>query len=134
MDADPVFRDRYAQLRLDVAHLRDAYAGYKGMIARGEEIGPDVSMLKIVATETFAEIADVIIETAGDAGVAGRRRALGEKEIDVLQAFYKARPAMIYAGSNEIQRNIIASVGAGPARGVDGRRSSRGSGSSSSRI
>ena len=110
VDSDPVFRDRYAQLRLDVAHHRDAYAGYKDMIARGEEIGPDVSMLKILATETFAEIADFIIETAGDAGALAGNVRLGENEIDVLQAFYKARPAMIYAGSNEIQRNIIATA------------------------
>ena len=117
LEADPVFRDRYAQLRLDVAHLRDAYAGYKDAIARGEEIGPDVSMLKILATETFAEIADFIIETAGDAGSLAGDVRLGENEVDVLQAFYKARPAMIYAGSNEIQRNIIATAVLGLPRG-----------------
>jgi alkylation response protein AidB-like acyl-CoA dehydrogenase len=114
---DPVFRDRYAALRLDVAHLRDAYARYKMMIARGEEIGPDVSMLKIVATETFANIADLIIETAGDAGALAGKVRLGEDAIDVLQAFYKARPAMIYAGSNEIQRNILAIAVLGLPRG-----------------
>jgi alkylation response protein AidB-like acyl-CoA dehydrogenase len=65
-------------------------------------------MLKVLATESFAEIADFIIETAGDAGGLAGDVRLGEDEIDVLQAFYKARPAMIYAGSNEIQRNILA--------------------------
>jgi alkylation response protein AidB-like acyl-CoA dehydrogenase len=114
---DPVFEDRYAQLRLDVAHLRDAYARYKAMIARGEEIGPDVSMLKILSTETFADIADLIIETAGDAGSLAGDVRIGDREIDVLQAFYKARPAMIYAGTNEIQRNIIATAVLGLPRG-----------------
>jgi hypothetical protein len=28
--------------------------------------------------------------------------------IDVLTTFYNARPATIYGGSNEIQRNILA--------------------------
>jgi alkylation response protein AidB-like acyl-CoA dehydrogenase len=114
---DPVFRDRFAALRLDVAHLRDAYAGYKEMIARGDTIGPDVSMLKVLATETFAEIADFIIETAGEAGGLAGDVRLGDDEIDVLQAFYKARPAMIYAGSNEIQRNILATAVLGLPKG-----------------
>jgi alkylation response protein AidB-like acyl-CoA dehydrogenase len=105
---DAVFRDRLAALQLDVAHLGDAYARYTAMLARGEEIGPDVSMLKIWATETVAAIADLIIEAAGAAGGFSGEVNVGEVELDVLGAFYKARPAMIYAGSNEIQRNIIA--------------------------
>ena len=101
VEDDPVFRDRRDALALDTKHLRDAYARYKDMVARGEPIGPDVSMLKIRATETFAAIADLTIETAGDeGGLAG----------EGLDAFYRARPAMIYDGSNEIQRNIIATA------------------------
>jgi hypothetical protein len=115
---DPVFRERYGQLALDVAHTRDAYARYKAMIARGEEIGPDVSMLKILTSETFARIADVIIETAGeDGGMAGEDGQGGRDGAGVLTSFYRARPMMIYAGSNEIQRNIIASAVLGLPRG-----------------
>jgi alkylation response protein AidB-like acyl-CoA dehydrogenase len=124
---DPVFRERYGQLALDVAHVRDTYARYKAMIARGEEIGPDVSMLKILSSEAFARIADVIIETAGeDGGLAGEDGGLagGDEDGDgardgagVLTSFYRARPMLIYAGSNEIQRNIIASAVLGLPRG-----------------
>ena len=35
---------------------------------------------------------------------------IGDEELDVLGAFYKARPSTIYGGSNEIQRNIIATA------------------------
>lgn len=115
---DPVFRDRFARERLEVAHLRDAYARYKRMLARGEEIGPDVSMLKIVATETFQRIADLIIDTAGDAGgLAGADVQLGETEVDVLTSYYRACPMTIYGGSNEIQRNIVATAVLGLPRG-----------------
>ena len=108
---DPAFRDRYAVLRRDVADLRDAYARYKRMLARGEEIGPDVLMLKIVATETFQQIADTIIEAAGDArGITGGDVLIGDTEVDVLTSFYRACPMTIYGGSNEIQRNIIATA------------------------
>jgi alkylation response protein AidB-like acyl-CoA dehydrogenase len=106
----PVFRDRYAALALDVEHIRDAYAGYKDLVARGEEIGPDVSMLKILSSETFAAIADLIVETAGEEGGLGG-------DGGALASFYRARPMLIYAGSNEIQRNIIATAVLGLPRG-----------------
>jgi alkylation response protein AidB-like acyl-CoA dehydrogenase len=106
--ADPVFRDKYATLQLDVAHLADAYAHYAGIVARGEALGPDISMLKIWATETFQRIADLILETAGPYGAIDGDVAIGNTTLNVLAPFYKARPTTIYGGSNEIQRNILA--------------------------
>ena len=105
---DPVFRDKFTALQLDVAHLADAYAGFADILVRGEPIGQDVSLLKIWSTETFQRIAELGIETAGAAGALTGRVALGREELDVLGSWYKARPATIYGGSNEIQRNIIA--------------------------
>jgi len=116
--SNPVFRDRYGELALDVEHIRDAYARYKSMIARGEEIGPDVSMLKILSSEAFARIADLIIETAGEeGGLAPHEGDTADGEVGVLTSFYRARPMMIYAGANEIQRNIIAASVLGLPRG-----------------
>lgn len=115
---DPVFRARFAQLRLDVTNLTDAYTSYKEVLARGGEIGPDVSMLKVLATETYTAIADEIIATAGDAGgFGGGAVSVGDAEIDILQHYYRARPSLIYAGSNEIQRNILATAVLGLPRG-----------------
>ena len=105
---DPVFRDKLAGLQLDVAHLANAYHHFAGILTRGEPLGPDVSLLKIWSTETFQRIADLIIETAGAAGGLAGEVDVGAAEINVLAAYYKARPATIYGGSNEIQRNIIA--------------------------
>jgi alkylation response protein AidB-like acyl-CoA dehydrogenase len=108
---DPVFQDRFVTLQLDVAHLADAYGRYVGRLARGEQLGPDVSWLKIWATETVTRIADLILESAGEAAaLAGEHVAVGDREHDVLGTFYKARPSTIYGGSNEIQRNILASA------------------------
>jgi alkylation response protein AidB-like acyl-CoA dehydrogenase len=108
---DLVFRDRLAAVQLDVAHLANAHARYAAMVARGEQIGPDVSMLKIWSTETFSRIANLIVEAAGDAGaLGGDAVALGDEVHDVLGPYYKARPSTIYGGSNEIQRNIIATA------------------------
>jgi alkylation response protein AidB-like acyl-CoA dehydrogenase len=105
---DPLFRDRLCRLKLDVAHLGDIYTRFAAIVGRGEALGPEVSLLKIWATETFQRIADLIIETAGDCGGHAGKVQMGGERIEVLAPFYKARPCTIYGGSNEIQRNILA--------------------------
>ena len=105
---DPVFRERMARLQLDVAHLGDIYTRFAAIVGRGEPLGPEVSLLKIWATETFQRIAELIIETAGDCGGHSGKVQMGGERIELLAPFYKARPSTIYGGSNEIQRNILA--------------------------
>ena len=105
---DAVFRDKFLALQMDVVHLNDSYAHYAGIVARGETLGADVSMLKIWATETFQRICDLIVETAGPYAAINGDVAIGNASLNVLSPFYKARPVTIYGGSNEIQRNILA--------------------------
>jgi alkylation response protein AidB-like acyl-CoA dehydrogenase len=105
---DPAFREKFAALQLDVVHLADAYAGFAARLVRGEPLGPDVSLLKIWSTETFQRIAALGVETAGAAGGLVGDVQLGDEAINILGSWYKSRPATIYGGSNEIQRNIIA--------------------------
>ncbi len=105
---DPVFADRFAQLRMDVADLVSTYARYADIVKRGELLGPDVSLLKLWATETFQRITEATLEAADDAGGLAGEVSLGDAALDVSSPFYTARPATIYGGSNEIQRNILA--------------------------
>jgi alkylation response protein AidB-like acyl-CoA dehydrogenase len=105
---DAAFRDKLVAVQLDVAHLGDIYRHFAGMLVRGEPLGAEVSLLKVTATELFQRIADLIIETAGPlAGLTGTVK-IGSFELNVLAPFFKARPASIYGGTNEIQRNILA--------------------------
>jgi alkylation response protein AidB-like acyl-CoA dehydrogenase len=105
---DPVFRDKLAALQLDVAHLADAYAGFAKVLISGEQLGQDVSLLKIWSTETFQRIAELTVETAGACGGLVGNVDLGGELVNIVGAWHKARPATIYGGSNEIQRNILA--------------------------
>ena len=105
---DPVFRERMARLQRDAAHLGDINTLFAAIVGRGEPLGPEVSLLKIWATETFQRIAELIIETAGDCGGHSGKVQMGGERIELLAPFYKARPSTIYGGSNEIQRNILA--------------------------
>jgi alkylation response protein AidB-like acyl-CoA dehydrogenase len=104
---DPGFQDRYAQLRLDLEDLRSLYGRYVDIVRRGEHLGPDVSMLKVWQTELFQRITDLMLEVAGEnAGLLEPME--GNREFAPGSLYLQARPATIYGGSNEIQRNIIA--------------------------
>jgi hypothetical protein len=105
---DTGFLDRFTQLRLDVADLSTLYARFVDQVKRGEKLGPDVSMLKIWATETFSRLSNLLMEMAGSAGAIVGDVEMNGASFDVLTSFYNACPATIYGGSNEVQRNILA--------------------------
>jgi alkylation response protein AidB-like acyl-CoA dehydrogenase len=108
IDKDPIFLDKLAAMQLDVAHLGTIFHQFAAQVERGEALGPDVSLLKIFSTELFQRIADSIIETAGSFGALAGPAKINADIIDILAPFFKARPASIYGGANEIQRNILA--------------------------
>jgi alkylation response protein AidB-like acyl-CoA dehydrogenase len=105
---DPGFTDKFTQLRLDVADLASMYARFAGAVSRGETLGPEVAMLKIVATETLQRLTELAIEAAVEEGPIVGEIELGNATIDVLSLYYNARQTTIAGGSSEIQRNILA--------------------------
>jgi len=50
---DPVFRDRYAQLLLDLCDHEALYETAADQLRRGEQLGPEVSLLKLNQSELF---------------------------------------------------------------------------------
>ena len=105
---DTGFVDRYTKLALDVADLGALYGRFIEQVKRGETLGPDVSMLKLFATETYSRLADLLVDVVGASGALPGPIALPSGKTDALTTFYNARPATIYGGSNEVQRNILA--------------------------
>jgi alkylation response protein AidB-like acyl-CoA dehydrogenase len=105
---DERFLDRYAQLNLDLDDLAETYAHFVDIVKRGETLGPDVSILKIVATATYQKITELTLETAAEQGVQRGEGTYGNEKLDALSGFYMSRPSTIYGGSSEIQRNILA--------------------------
>ncbi|MBI4694415.1 MAG: acyl-CoA dehydrogenase [Gammaproteobacteria bacterium] len=106
--ADAAFSERYTRLRLDVLDLEAFYRRFAAIVKSGGTLGPEVSLLKIWATETYARLTEAMLEAAGPDGGTLGQVAFGASEIDAVAAFYNARPATIYGGANEIQRNIVA--------------------------
>ena len=104
---DAVFQDTYAKLRLDLEDLKSLYGVFVDKVRRGETLGPDVSMLKVFQTELFQRITDTMLEICGEnAGLLDPME--GNRNLNPTGLYIQARPATIYGGSNEIQRNIIS--------------------------
>lgn len=105
-DRDPVFRDRYARFAMELDDLKELYESFVAALKRGESLGPDVSILKIVQTELFQRITDTMLEVAG--GHAGLLDPMPGEGLHPAGQFLLARPSTIFGGSSEILRNILA--------------------------
>lgn len=97
-----------ADLELDLRHLRDLYGEFAAVVRDGGTPGPDVSILKIWATELTRRIGDLICDAAGPAGAVREPLDVDGEPFEVLDVFYKALPSTIYGGSNDIQRDVVA--------------------------
>ena len=106
--ADRDFAARYAEMQLDVADLSAAYAHFAGIVKRGDALPPDVSLLKIWATETYSRIGMQLVEAADEHGGDVGHADFGAVRLNPLAPLMNATITTIYGGTNEIQRNILA--------------------------
>jgi alkylation response protein AidB-like acyl-CoA dehydrogenase len=105
---DPGFVDRYTTLKMDLNDLGSLYHRYVDKVRRGEALGPDVSMLKVFAMDTYQKLSELLLEAGAEYGAFADEITLGDESIDLMSPFYASRPGTIYGGSNEIQRNILS--------------------------
>ncbi|MGI4778356.1 MAG: acyl-CoA dehydrogenase [Janthinobacterium lividum] len=105
---DAAFAARFAELQLDTLDLGAAYAGFAEIAKRGEPMPPSISMLKIWSTETYERLALLLIEAAGEYGGMRDHASTDEIDLHLVAPLFNALGAKIFAGSNEIQRNILA--------------------------
>jgi alkylation response protein AidB-like acyl-CoA dehydrogenase len=106
--ADTGFLDRFIAIKLDLEDLAALYGRYVEQVKRGEPLGQDVSSLKIWAMEAWQRLTELLVEVGAEDGVIEGAHDIAGVEIDFLSPFYYARPATIYGGSSEIQRNILS--------------------------
>lgn len=105
---DPGFVDRYTMLKMDLNDLGSLYHRYVEKVRRGEALGPDISMLKVFAMDTYQKLSELLLEAGAEYGAFADEVAIGDEHIDLISPFYNSRPGTIYGGSNEIQRNILS--------------------------
>jgi alkylation response protein AidB-like acyl-CoA dehydrogenase len=105
---DPEFQSKYVKLRLDVADLGSAYRRFADVVRNGGTPGPEASFLKVWSGESLQRLAELSIETAGEAGSLRGTVAYAGEDVDVLGSYYNLFGATTASGTNDIQRNIVA--------------------------
>jgi len=115
---DPEFRDRIADVELDLIALDATILRIVAAEASGRPPGAEASLLKIKGSELQQALTELLIEAVGYYGFPYNREAMehGWNEPPIgpdyaaplAPAYFNMRKTTIYGGSNEVQRNIVA--------------------------
>jgi len=101
---DVRFRDRLSRLEVELMALEITNLRFLDQMRRtGQPPGADVSMLKIKGTEIQQGLTELMMQAEDPAEQRELAATLGPR-------YCSMRKTTIYAGSNEIQRNIIAKM------------------------
>ncbi len=114
------FQRRYHDVQVQILAMEYTELRILGALAAGQNVGPESSMLKTRGTELQQAVTELAMEIAGAYAVALDQStpAPGDNFTPVgpqaangtAQEYFNARKVSIYAGSNEIQRNIMAKL------------------------
>lgn len=107
---DSNFMRRLAAVEVDLKALEYIELRTLAAVASGKAPGPESSFLKIKGTEIHQAIDELYMDAAGYYALPFNPPAgVGEgSETQSALSYFNFRKATIYAGSNEIQKNIIA--------------------------
>lgn len=106
--SDRAFAFRYAELLRDVADLSAVYTHFADIVKRGDPLPPSVSLLKIWASETYGRISMLLVEIGEEHGANVKGADFKGVHTQPLAPLMTAIITTIYAGTNEIQRNILS--------------------------
>jgi alkylation response protein AidB-like acyl-CoA dehydrogenase len=120
----PRFRDRIARVQLELTALEITNLRVLSAASESRSLGPEVSLLKIKGSEILQTIAELQMQALGPDALPYLREALEPDWIaDPLFAehyrayapplsgqYFNQRKTTIYAGSTEIQKNIISQL------------------------
>jgi alkylation response protein AidB-like acyl-CoA dehydrogenase len=109
LDGDPVVRDRVAALHVRAEAYRLHTLRTLSRLSRGESVGSEASMTKVLWSELGRDAYETGLELLGPYGeVLSADDAPLPNVEEWHHAYWLARASTIYAGTSEIQRNIIS--------------------------
>jgi alkylation response protein AidB-like acyl-CoA dehydrogenase len=117
---NPDFRHRLHDVEIQILAMEFTELRILGALAAGQNVGPESSMLKTRGTELQQAVTELAMEVAGHYAFALDQStpAPGDNFNPVgpthangtAQEYFNTRKVSIYAGSNEIQRNIMSKL------------------------
>ena len=115
--ADPLVRQRFAQAYIETDIVRLVAYRQVSEVMRGGQPGPEGSYLKLLWSETDMRMKDLGIDLEGAYATVDRGDARAVDGGRWQYEYLWSRAASIYAGTSEVQRNIIAQRVLGLPRG-----------------
>jgi alkylation response protein AidB-like acyl-CoA dehydrogenase len=111
---DPRFRDKLTRVEIELMALEITNMRFLDAMRGGRPPGAEVSMLKIRGVEIQQMLTELMMQAAGP--MAAPFRLMGQENAvsfdtaiaQLAPRYANFRKTSIYAGSNEVQRNIIA--------------------------
>jgi alkylation response protein AidB-like acyl-CoA dehydrogenase len=115
---DPDFARKLAETEIQISAMEFVELRTFSALSSGQPVGPESSMLKCRGTELQQDVAALTLEAVGnyvqpfvqDTQTRGSNEPRPGPQYAATAApyYFSVRKASIYAGSNEIQRNIMA--------------------------
>ena len=107
-DADPLVRDAYARLHARNQVFRRNGQRTLSSIMNGNPVGPEASLNKLYWSQMEHDIFETGMSVMGDRAevLPGGDAAVAEDGFHTM--YWYSRASKIYAGTSQIQRNIIA--------------------------
>jgi alkylation response protein AidB-like acyl-CoA dehydrogenase len=106
--SDPVLRDKLVGAEIEVLALAAAYEHAVVLTRTGRQLGAEASFLKLAASELAQHLAALTLEACGSEGILLDGVTVDDGAVHPVLSYLQSRRETIFAGSSEIQRNIIA--------------------------
>jgi alkylation response protein AidB-like acyl-CoA dehydrogenase len=108
VDGDPVVLDRLGSLLVRAEAYRRHTQRSLTRLARGESLGAEASVAKLLWSELERDLFEAGRDLMGPYGEVVSGESLVDDATDWNSRYWFARAATIYAGTSEIQRNVVA--------------------------
>ncbi len=106
--ADPGIRRRIALVETDLAALEVTVLRILIDQTEGREPGPEASIVKVIGSELQQTISELAMDVLGDRALELSHDAADDEAAGWTERHLFRRVVTIYAGTNEIQKTIIA--------------------------
>jgi alkylation response protein AidB-like acyl-CoA dehydrogenase len=120
---DPAFREKIDRLEMDATAMEFTELRIFAALSAGQNPGPESSLLKARGSELQQRVSELVLEAVGTyafpfirdtwadiRGETNEPRPGPDYAGPAAPAYFNYRKTSIYAGSNEIQRNIMAKL------------------------
>ena len=114
------FQRQFNDTEVQIAAMEYTELRILGALAAGQNVGPESSMLKTRGTELQQAVTELAMDISGNYAVpldqstpapGDNFQAVGPEYTNgASQEYFNTRKVSIYAGSNEIQRNIMSKL------------------------